>query len=88
MIEALKRWQPRLGVLVLILGAAILLGSLFVAGTGAWIARMLATLVIAGGVQWLPRLEQWLATHVYQRLLLATSLGLMLVWMLLQYRNA
>jgi hypothetical protein len=88
MLESLKQWQPRIGGGLIILGMLFLSGSFMIGGSSAWIARMIAVVVLASGLQWLPRLEQWLSSRVYERLLIATSIGLALVWMLVMYSNA
>ncbi len=85
MSESLKQWQPRIGVGLIIAGLLCLSGSFMLGGAPAWIARMIAVMGLAAGLQWLPRLEQWLSSRVYERLLIATSIGLALVWMLLEY---
>ena len=81
-----RRWL--VGILLVIGGLMTLVASFWLPLSWAWIARMAALVAVAGGLQWQPTVEGWLGRNVYPRLAIATALGLVLVWMLVQYRQA
>jgi hypothetical protein len=87
MLNTWNQLRPRVGLGFVVLGVAALALSFWLAAPWAWLARMAAIMATAGGAQWLPPLDRWLTTHVHERLLIATALGLALVWMLVQYSN-
>ncbi len=88
MSQSLKQWQSRIGVGLIIFSTLFFSASFMLGGSAAWLARMIAVVGLASGLQWLPRLEQWLSSRVYERLLIATSIGLTLVWMMVMYSNS
>ncbi len=88
MLTTVIAQRAKIGLALAVLGAALFFLTFFGSGAGVWLMRMLALIMVAGGTQWLPKAERWLHQHAKERVLIATVLGVALVWMLVQYQYA
>lgn len=83
MLSKQQSWHVGIGLIGI--GVCILAGSIWLHAGSAWIGRMAAVLLLVSGIQFQPKLADWLEIHSAQRVILGTLTGISLVWMLIQY---